>query len=63
VNDRFWPIGDAQVDEIIAVRAAASDPKRTFRVGEVGPQLPKLIAYLISAISGRDSVATEYGSV
>jgi hypothetical protein len=30
MNVRYWPIGDAQVDEILAVRAAANDPKRTF---------------------------------
>jgi hypothetical protein len=29
LNDRYWPIADAQVHEIMAVRAAASDPKRT----------------------------------
>jgi hypothetical protein len=29
-NDSFWPVGDAHCHEIMTVRAAASDPKRTF---------------------------------
>jgi hypothetical protein len=46
LNDRFWPLGDVQVHEIMAVRAAAIDPKRTVSVCSVHHQFPKLIAYL-----------------
>jgi hypothetical protein len=32
INVRFWPVADIQVQEIMAVQAAASDPKRTLSV-------------------------------
>jgi hypothetical protein len=30
MNVRYWPVADTQIQEIMVVRAAASDPKRTF---------------------------------
>jgi hypothetical protein len=30
LNYRFWPIGDTLGPEIMFIRAAASDPKRTY---------------------------------
>jgi hypothetical protein len=36
-NDRYWPVADTQGHEMMVVRAAASDPKRTF-----GLELPEI---------------------
>jgi hypothetical protein len=51
---RFWPVGDAHYQEIMVVREAASDPKRT--VGRIGLEQATTALMLVSDEHGRRNV-------
>jgi hypothetical protein len=49
-NDSFWPVADTQVHEIMVVRAAASDSKRTIASQLIFRRLPTQCSLLASLV-------------